>query len=415
MNILIIGFGSIGQRHLQNLHKNYPDNNFYVLKKSKHNNVLVDCKIVAKDANKFYHSVEFIDDIETVDKFDIAFICNNTNEHMSYALSLAKKGTHIFVEKPLSHNVNGFKELEATVKDKSIIFMVGYQTKFSPVYLKIKELIKNEKISFVNSRWLTYLPNFHPYEDYKNRYAAKKMFDKAPNEEPWYGLEQEFFILNDAIANNLNDQIGNGQITQGQYYCSVGGKNTFLRHIIEKHMVACVDAGLNISGTNAEVAPYQWEYQIGPSTGIEAGDQLWIARYLLEKIAEEEGYYIDLTPKPFKQINGSGCHANFSTKKMREDNGLKIILNTISKLALNHSIDIQDYGIDNNKRMTGLHETSSYDYFIFDINKPVNRGASVRIGHDTVKEGKGYFEDRRPGSNIDPYIVTSRLFSNYLS
>ncbi|MBT5400322.1 Gfo/Idh/MocA family oxidoreductase [bacterium] len=174
MNILIIGFGSIGQRHLQNLHKNYPDNNFYVLKKSKHNNVLVDCKIVAKDANKFYHSVEFIDDIETVDKFDIAFICNNTNEHMSYALSLAKKGTHIFVEKPLSHNVNGFKELEATVKDKSIIFMVGYQTKFSPVYLKIKELIKNEKISFVNSRWLTYLPNFHPYEDYKNRYAAKK-------------------------------------------------------------------------------------------------------------------------------------------------------------------------------------------------------------------------------------------------
>ena len=248
-----------------------------------------------------------------------------------------------------------------------------------------------------------------------NRYAAKKMFDKAPNEEPWYGLEQEFFILNDAIANNLNDQIGNGQITQGQYYCSVGGKNTFLRHIIEKHMVACVDAGLNISGTNAEVAPYQWEYQIGPSTGIEAGDQLWIARYLLEKIAEEEGYYIDLTPKPFKQINGSGCHANFSTKKMREDNGLKIILETISKLALNHSIDIQDYGIDNNKRMTGLHETSSYDYFIFDINKPVNRGASVRIGHDTVKEGKGYFEDRRPGSNIDPYIVTSRLFSNYLS
>ena len=62
-----------------------------------------------------------------------------------------------------------------------------------------------------------------------------------------------------------------------------------------------------------------------------------------------------------------------------------------------------------------LYETASFDTFSFDINKPVNRGASVRVGHDTVKEGKGYFEDRRPASNIDPYIVTSRLFSNYLN
>jgi glutamine synthetase len=248
-----------------------------------------------------------------------------------------------------------------------------------------------------------------------NRHSANLIFNQALQEEPWYGLEQEFFILNKEICDTLRKKTNGDEITQGQYYCSVGGKNAMLRHIVDKHMIACIDAGLNISGTNAEVAPYQWEFQIGPCTGIQAGDQLWVARYLLEKIAEEEGYYIDWSPKPFVKINGSGCHTNFSTQSMRQNGGLKVILNTITKLSLTHSEDMKHYGNDNDKRMSGLYETASFDTFSFDINKPVNRGASVRVGHDTVKEGKGYFEDRRPASNIDPYIVTSRLFSNYLN
>ena len=247
-----------------------------------------------------------------------------------------------------------------------------------------------------------------------NRHVATSIFNKALSEEPWYGLEQEFFILNKDICESLRSKASEGDITQGQYYCSVGGKNAMLRDIVDRHMVACIDAGLNISGTNAEVAPYQWEFQIGPCIGIEAGDQLWIARYLLEKIAEEEGYYIDWSPKPFVKINGSGCHTNFSTKSMRQDNGIKIILDTIKKLSFTHTEDMKHYGNDNDKRMSGLYETASFDTFSFNINKPVNRGASVRVGHETIRDGKGYFEDRRPASNIDPYIVTSRLFSNYL-
>ena len=119
--------------------------------------------------------------------------------------------------------------------------------------------------------------------------------------------------------------------------------------------------------------------------------------------------------KPFKNINGSGCHANFSTKNMRESsNGLDIIISSINKLEKNHDTHMKDYGKDNDKRMSGQYETSSYDKFSFNINKPVNRGASVRIGYETIKEGKGYFEDRRPASTVDPYVATSLLTSTCL-
>ena len=237
-----------------------------------------------------------------------------------------------------------------------------------------------------------------------NRFKANEIFEKCKEHEPWFGLEQEYFILTEEI----NEKIKNSLCTQGQYYCSVGGRNAFFRNIADRHMLACIEAGINISGTNAEVAPYQWEFQIGPCTGIQSGDQMWVARYLLEKIAEEEGCYIEWNPKPFDGINGSGCHANFSTKNMRNSSeGLSLILAAITNLSHMHNEHMTVYGEDNDKRMSGKYETAAYDTFSFDIDKPVNRGASIRIGYDTLKEGKGYFEDRRPASNCDPYLVTS--------
>ena len=259
----------------------------------------------------------------------------------------------------------------------------------------------------------TYLPNGQPHPT-NHRFGAKLIFDKKLELEPWYGLEQEYFLMDRATDKPYGEY--KEPIVQGQYYCSVGSRNSFGRKIVDAHLDACLYAGLRISGINAEVAPGQWEFQIGPAVGIEAGDHLWMARYLLERITEQtwdngSRVYIDYHPKPFQGINGSGCHCNYSTNEMREGRkereGIEFIYEAIKKLEDNHDAHMKVYGADNDQRMTGLHETSSYKRFTYG---KANRGCSVRIGNKTVENGRGYFEDRRPASNCDPYLVTSKIF-----
>jgi glutamine synthetase len=227
------------------------------------------------------------------------------------------------------------------------------------------------------------------------RQNAKKIFDCKPEEEAWFGLEQEYYIIP-----KTNDTL------TGKHYCGTQ-LNSIQRKIVEEHLSACLAANITISGLNAEVAPDQWEFQIGPCVGIQAGDELYIARYLLERIAEKYDCKISYNPKPFQDLSGSGCHVNFSTTSTRNENGLDIIYDYINKLEKNHSKHVINYGVDNIKRLTGKHETASYDSFSWGIG---TRNTSIRIGNATYKEKRGYFEDRRPAANIEPYIVTSQLF-----
>lgn len=261
-------------------------------------------------------------------------------------------------------------------------------------------------------------------KDYKplptnSRYKAAKTFSSksALENKPWFGLEQEYFLF--PLSNNTPTRYRSPEGVvrpQGEFYCSVGANKAYERFVVEEHMFACIKAGLKICGVNAEVAPGQWEYQIGPCEGIEAGDQMWISRWLMERITEKYNIEVCWHPKPLEHFNGSGCHTNFSTKNMREGtsdkHGMLYIFDSIKRLAANHTEHMEIYGEGNKMRMSGEYETSDYNNFAFDINKPVDRGASIRIGYDTIKNKCGYFEDRRPASNVDPYVVTEKIFSS---
>jgi len=259
----------------------------------------------------------------------------------------------------------------------------------------------------------TYTPAGEPLPT-NTRYAAEQLFKEHEKEETWFGLEQEFTLFNTDQRTPLGWPLG-GQPSrpQGPYYCSVGPENNFGRHITDSMYKACLYAGIEISGTNGEVMPGQQEYQVGPCVGIDAGDQLMMSRYILQRICEDFQVYCTLFPKPITEgdWNGAGMHTNVSTKTMREAGGLDTIKQAIYKLGAKHAEHIAAYGEGNELRLTGKFETASIDTFSFGI---ANRGASIRIGRDTEAEGCGYFEDRRPSSNADPYVVTGKIMDTIM-
>ena len=249
----------------------------------------------------------------------------------------------------------------------------------------------------------TYDSNGNPLQN-NHRVKANEIFNNKLDEEPWYGIEQEFFMIN----MNTKQPLGIKNLDlKGKHYCGIG-INYNSRTIMDEMYDACLYSELKISGINAEVAEGQWEYQIGPVCGIDAADQLWISRYIIQRIAEKYDVLIEFEPKPILgDVNGSGCHTNFSTKLMRQPNGLDLITTAIEKLSEKHSEHMNVYGKNNNLRMTGTCETSSYDKFSYGVG---SRSSSIRIPTSTFNNKYGYFEDRRPSSNMDPYLVTSKLF-----
>ncbi len=238
-----------------------------------------------------------------------------------------------------------------------------------------------------------------------SRAHLRKIAERFSDEEAWFGIEQEYTLFEG--RNPLGWPEGGYPAPQGPFYCGVGADEVFGRDIVEEHLQFCIDAGLEISGINAEVMPGQWEYQIGPLGPLDVADQMWISRWLLYRLSEEYGISATLHPKPIKgDWNGAGAHTNFSTKSMREPGGLAVINAACEKLSKKHDEHISVYGAHNEERLTGLHETCSIKEFRFGVS---DRGASIRIPMQTSNDGFGYLEDRRPSANMDPYKVCAIL------
>jgi glutamine synthetase len=241
-----------------------------------------------------------------------------------------------------------------------------------------------------------------------HRAKCAAIMKKFEAEEPWFGLEQEYTMLHSDVKWPLGFPKSGYAGPQGPYYCGVGTGNAIGRELVEAHYRCCLYSGIKISGINAEVMPSQWEFQVGPCLGMSMGDDLWMARYLMMRASEYYNIRVSFAPKPIEEgdWNGAGCHSNYSTKGTRGEGGMAVIEAMMKKLEAKHKVHIAAYGEDNEKRLTGKHETASIEKFSYGV---ANRGCSVRIPNDTAKAGKGYFEDRRPAANCCPYIVTGLI------
>jgi glutamine synthetase len=238
-----------------------------------------------------------------------------------------------------------------------------------------------------------------PHET-NTRRACADTAAKYADQEPIFGIEQEYTFFKDGRPYGF--PFGGFPAPQGGYYCGVGADEVYGRDVVEAHLDACLQAGLHLSGINAEVMPGQWEFQVGPVAPPQVADELWIARWLLYRIAEDFDVSATLDPKPVKgDWNGAGAHTNFSTKAMRENyDSIITACESLGKKVDEH-IAVYGHGIED--RLTGQHETAPYNVYSYGVS---DRGASVRIPWQVEVDKKGYIEDRRPNANCDPYEVT---------
>jgi len=242
------------------------------------------------------------------------------------------------------------------------------------------------------------LVNMKPHPTNK-RAALVTTARKYAKHDTWFGIEQEYTFFQGARPLGWPDS--GFPAPQFGYYCGVGADEIFGREIVEAHTDACIAAGIKIAGTNAEVMPGQWEFQVGPLGPVDVADQLWMARWLLYRIAEDFEVSATLNPKPVMgDWNGAGAHTNFSTKETRES--WAAIEKAAKALGPKHDLHIANYGHGIEQRLTGAHETASYKSYSYGVS---HRGASVRIPWQVAVDKKGYIEDRRPNANMDPYTV----------
>lgn len=254
-----------------------------------------------------------------------------------------------------------------------------------------------------------------PHESNTRHRLATKLAKKYEAAKMQLGFEQEYTLFSRNGKPLAWEMLGIDVIDrmpgQGRYYTGVGADRIFGRKLMELHTQACLDAELAIAGTNWEVMPGQAEYQIGPLPALQCADQLWLSRWLIQRLGEDLGIVVYFHPKPMGKEadwNGAGMHTNFSTAAtMDKETGWSAIEEACRRLEKCHKQHLDVYGTDNDLRLSGNHETCKIDDFRWGIS---DRGASVRIPMGTANDKYGYLEDRRPAANADPYLVATALY-----
>jgi glutamine synthetase len=255
--------------------------------------------------------------------------------------------------------------------------------------------------------------------------------------KPMVGFEQEFFVIDPntgypvgfvqsacpftrALSHlGLRPRYTPVSGPQGPYYCSNGFPKAQLRKMMDHVMLLANEMEIGLAGFNYEVAPGQAEFQVFGDVW-EACNDLVMLRFLLVRTAEEYGFRIDFRPVVVRgqNINNSGCHVNFSTQKMRDEGGLPYIYSFMEYLYDNSEAFPQKYVFENMygagvcERLTGRLETSNWMDFSWGIG---TRDTSVRIPISVYEANCGYFEDRRPGANVNPYVITKHIMSQILN
>jgi glutamine synthetase len=258
-----------------------------------------------------------------------------------------------------------------------------------------------------------YNPDGTPHPSNHRSRLRAAMAAGGESADAWVAFEQEYtFFLGSRPLGFGNDR--RYPAPQGPYYCGVGADEVYGRPVVEKHLELCLQAGIVLTGINAEVMPGQWEFQCG-GPGVDpmtASDHLWLARWLLYRVGEDFGISATLDPKPVPgDWNGAGMHTNFSTAAMRAPGGVKHITDACDRLGENIERHIAVYGAGNEFRLTGHHETCSIREFKYGVS---DRTASIRIPLMVERDGRGYLEDRRPAANADPYQVCNALLRTTL-
>jgi predicted dehydrogenase len=180
MKVLFVGLGSIGQRHLRNFIEISNDfDEIYAFRKTNNNLVIIDGDAKKVDSLEEFYGINCVTNLEEGLKIkpDIVFITNPSSLHLEIAIQAAKSNCNLFIEKPLSDSLKGIKKLKKIIEKKKLNAAVAYQTKYNPCFGVVKDIIDSKKygnIKFANFEWGTFLPDHHPYEDFRKSYASRK-------------------------------------------------------------------------------------------------------------------------------------------------------------------------------------------------------------------------------------------------